>query len=345
MKAGKATRAGSLIPGVLTALLFSFNAAAQFGGGPPLPETVAPPQGFATSTEHYEFLYTLYDGGTTHTYESVPKWEGLWSAGGNNSGNNLFLESTDGSPVGPFGGGDNIVIKKGVLTPEYEAAFEYRRDLGVDYDRLTSCEPAGMPRWLLEPYVREFVNTPSQLYWTNDLGNDTRRIYINQEHKNIDGTHYAAGDSIGFWVNGMLIVHTVDIYPGDYFRGTPPTSNQFETVEVWRLEHLANGAYRLVNNVTFYDDLSLVEPVTVVYTFNPRPDMEAAGLRIRHWECASNDNTYLTFDEDGRPSTQYRLPGEDGFVDPRGNDRMRNPDLPPDLIGQSKNPIFNDAVQ
>ena len=55
MKAGKATRAGSLIPGVLTALLFSFNAAAQFGGGPPLPETVAPPQGFATSTEHYEF--------------------------------------------------------------------------------------------------------------------------------------------------------------------------------------------------------------------------------------------------------------------------------------------------
>ena len=88
MKAGKATRAGSLIPGVLTALLFSFNAAAQFGGGPPLPETVAPPQGFATSTEHYEFLYTLYDGGTTHTYESVLKWEGLWSAGGNNSGNN-----------------------------------------------------------------------------------------------------------------------------------------------------------------------------------------------------------------------------------------------------------------
>jgi len=88
-----------------------------------------------------------------------------------------------------------------------------------------------------------------------------------------------------------------------------------------------------------------VNPVTVVYTFIPRPELEAAGFRMRYWECAQNDNTYLTFDEDGRPSTQYRLPGEDGYVDPRGVDRRRNPDLPPDLVGQSKNPIFNDAVQ
>jgi hypothetical protein len=330
---------------VLALFLVGWPVHAQFGSPVPLPETVQPPQRFSTSTEHYEYLYQYHKGGTGHNHESVPKWEGLWSAEQNNSGNKLFLESTDGSPVGPFGGGDNVVVIEGILTPDYEAAFRYRRDLGVDYDRLTSCEPAGMPRWLLEPYVREFVNSPTQSWWTNDLGNDTRRIYINQEHKNIDGTHYAAGDSVGFWVDDMLIVHTVDIYPGDYFRGTPPTSNQFESVEVWRMETLNNGTKRLVNNVTFYDELSLINPVTVVYTFRSRHDLEAAGFRMRHWECASNDNTYLTFDEEGRPSTQYRLPGEEGFVDPRGNDRLRNPDLPPDLVGQSKNPIFNDAVQ
>lgn len=331
----------------LSLVLTSPPLMAQIPGyaGPPLPETVQPPKPFASSTEHYQFLYQLYNGGTSHTYESVPKWEGLWAATQNNSGNLLFLETTDGTPVNPIFTQDNVKIKEGVLTPAYEAAFEYRRNLGVDYDRLTSCEPAGMPRWLLEPYIREFVNTPSQSYWTNDLANDTRRIYINQEHKNIDGTHYAAGDSIGFWLDEMLIVHTVDIYPGDYFRGTPPTSNQFETVEIWRMENLANGAYRLVNNVTFYDDLSLVKPITVVYTFEPRPDLEAVGLRLRYWECAQNNNTYLTFDEDGVPSTQYRLPGEEGFVDPRGLNRNRNPDLPPDLVGQTKSPIFDDAVQ
>lgn len=300
-----------------------------------------PPKKFATSTEHYAYLYDYYKGGTTHTYESVPKWEGLWSAEGNNSGNQLFLESADGSPIGFFGGGATATMKKNVLTPEYEAAFQYRRDLGVDYDRLTSCEPAGMPRWLLEPYVREFINTPTQSWWNNDLGNDMRRIYINQEHKNIDGTHFAAGDSIGFWVDDMLIVHTVDIFPGDYFRGTPPTSNQFETVEIWSMETKEDGTQRLIDNVTFYDQLSLVNPITVVYVFSPRTDYEEMGFRMRYWECAQNNNTYLTFDEDGKPTTQYHLPGEPGFVDPCGTNRLRNPDL----VGQEKSPIFNESVQ
>jgi hypothetical protein len=80
-----------------------------------------------------------------------------------------------------------------------------------------------------------------------------------------------------------------------------------------------------------------------VYTFRHRADIEALGYRIRHWECDSNDNTYLTFDENGVPSTQYRLPGEPGFIDPRGADRMRNPDLPRGLTGQEKNPIFDDG--
>ena len=54
---------------------------------------------------------------------------------------------------------------------------------------------------------REFVNTPSQSWWLNDLGNDTRRVYIGQEHKNMDGTHSPEGDSVGFWVDDMLIIH------------------------------------------------------------------------------------------------------------------------------------------
>jgi hypothetical protein len=188
----------------------------------------------------------------------------------------------------------------------------------------------------------------------NDLGNDTRRIFINQEHQNIDGTHYAAGDSIGFWavdeeLGDVLVVHSVDVYPGDYFRGTPPTSNQFETVEIW-YEYTPEGADEVARdniavNVTFYDELSLVRPVTVTYTYRHRADLEQAGYRIRHWECESNSNTYLTFDENGVPSTQYRLPGEEGFIDPRGADRMRNPDLPPGLTGQEKNPIFDDGFE
>jgi hypothetical protein len=300
------------------------------GRGNFIPEPVPPAQQFKTSTEHYAFLMRLHKGGTRHTYETVPKWEGLWSAAGNTSAS-LFLKGTE--------------IIPGVLTPAYEAAFKMRRSLGADYDRLTRCEPAGYPRWLLEPYVREFVNTPTQSWWANDLGNDTRRVYINQEHKNIDGTHSPEGDSVGFWVNDMLIVHTIHIYPNDYFRNQPPTSNQFESVEVWRMISMANGEPRLSVNVTFYDPISLARPVTAVYTFRRNTELEEAGYRMRHWECESNQNSYLVIDKDGKPSTQFRLPGDPGFLDVRGVDPNRNPDLPKDLPGQAKNPIFEEALK
>ena len=306
-------------------------ALAQGRGGAPIPAAVPPPQHFSTSTEHYEYLERLYNGGTVHTIDTVPQWSGLWSAGGNNGQGQLFLDQGE--------------VREDVLTPAYEEAFRMRRELGSPYDRLTTCEPAGMPRWLVEPYVREFVNTPTQSWWLNDLANDTRRIYINQDHQNVDGSHSAVGDSVGFWVDDMLVVHTVDVYPNDYFRGLPPTSNQFESVEVLRMETMANGDVRIVSNVTFYDSLALLRPLTATYTYRPRKDLEVAGLRIRHWECNSNQNTFLVFDDDGNPATQFRLPGEEGFDDVRGFDPNRNPDLPPDLSGQSKNPIFDDAVQ
>jgi hypothetical protein len=334
------------------------------GRGNFVPEPVPPPQNFATSKEHYDFLYRLHKGGTRHTYESIPKWEGLWSAAGNTQ-SALFVKPggvgrgagagapppAAAPPAGaPAAGGAGVPVAVGeiipdVLTPAYEAAFKKRRALGAEYDRLTTCEPAGYPRWLLEPYVREFVNTPSQSWWLNDLGNDTRRIYIDQEHKNIDGTHSPEGDSVGFWVDDMLIVHTIHIYPGDYFRGQPPTSNQFESVEVWRMIPLANGERRISVNVTFYDKLSLQRPVTATYTFRRNTELEAAGYRLRHWECESNENSFLVTDDKGNPATQFRLPGEPGFDDVRGVDPRRNPDLPPDLPGQEKNPIFNDAVK
>jgi hypothetical protein len=316
-------------------------AAAPFGpgGGPrrgaPVPEPVPPAKNFATSTEHYQYLLNLHKGGTRHTYESVPKWEGLWSPAGDTS-SRLFRLG------GNMNTGGEIVT--GVLTPAYEAAFKQRRALGADYDRLTSCEPAGYPRWLLEPYVREFVNTPSQSWWVNDLGNDMRRVFINQEHKNTDGTHSPEGDSIGFWTADTLVVHTVDIYPNDYFRGLPPTSNQFESVEEWRLQPpSANGARQLVVNVTFYDKVSLLRPVTAVYTFRRNSALETSGYRMRHWECDSNSNTFLVTDDKGNPSTQFRLPGEVDFDDVRGVDPKRNPDLPRDLPGQEKNPTVDEA--
>jgi hypothetical protein len=63
------------------------------------PQVVTPPRAFATAEEHYNFLKRHNGGGTVHTYESVPKWEGLWEA----SWNSIALRGGV-SPffVGPF---------------------------------------------------------------------------------------------------------------------------------------------------------------------------------------------------------------------------------------------------
>lgn len=314
-------------------------AQAQQAPAPPPFQVIPPPQTFKTSTEHYEYLKRVHKGGTQHTWESVPKWEGIWQAGWNSialrGGVSPFFVGP--IPAGLTAGGE---VAKGVLSPAYEAAFIQRRE-GMKkfnqqpYDRLTTCEPAGMPRWLLEPYVREFVNTPSQSWWMNDLANDTRRIYINQDHKNIDNTHFPQGDSVGFWAGDHLIVHTIDVWPNDYFRGYPPTSNQFESVEIYHRETRPNGDDVIIVQTTFYDPIGLTKPLNGVYTFTRATTVEDAGFRMRWWECSANQNTSLT----AEGTTQITLPGEKGFNDIRGTDQARrSPDLPPNLPGQNRDP-------
>ncbi len=284
-----------------------------------------PPKKFATSAEHYAYLLEQAGGGTRHTMDTVPQWRGLWDRAGNNI-DEIFLNE-DGE------------VREGVLTPPYEKAFRARREeMRVtgqqQYDRLTHCEPPGYPRHLREPYFREFVNLPDQSWQLNDFMNETRRIYIGKEHVNNFGTHSWLGDTIGFWSGNRLITHTIELLPADYFRGEPLTSNAFQAVEIWEMKTLDDGTQRLEVQATFYDANALVEPINAVYGFVPAVELMAIDARIRYWECETSSNSYLTSDG----STQFFLPGEAGFKDPRGTS------LFPDLPGQSRDPIYNTSL-
>lgn len=286
-------------------------------------EVVPPPMQFESSEAHYRYLLEQANNGTRHTIESVPQWLGLWEVARSDSINDTFLDA-DGN------------IRDGVLTQPYEEHFRERRrqieETGQQfYDRLTHCEPAGYPRNLTEPYIREFVNMPHQTWNMNDLANEIRRVYINDEHINLSGGHTWLGDTIGFWDGDRLITHTVDVMPVDYFRGYPITSNQFEGVEIWELKTFEDGQERLEVQATFYDFYALQKPVSIVYGYTPAIGHMDAKVRIRHFECETNANSYLA--EDG--TTQFYLPGEDGYTDPRGST------LFPDVPGQSRDPVFN----
>lgn len=295
-----------------------------------MPELEPPPQNFATAEEHYAYLYDQADGGTQHTMETIPVWDGLWGSGNNTMPEIFLVDGNLGIAMSP--GGE---VRENVLTPPYEAQFQARRaemvELGRQrFDRLTRCEYPGVPRWIWEPYIKEFVNLPYQSWMMNDFMNETRRIYIGSEHVNIDGQHSATGDSIGFWDEDKLVIWTKWVNPADYLRGMPLTSNQFEIVETWEERTFDDGSKQLVTQVTFYDPLALVRPQSAVYTHHGRPDLEEFGVRIRNWECATSSNSYM--DEDG--NTQFYLPGDPEYKDPRGFTDF------PDLPGQSLNPIF-----
>ena len=237
------------------------------------PEVESPPRNFATAEEHYNFLLDEADGGTQHTMATIPVWDGLWSAG-YNSMPSLFLDGGSMAVAMSPGG----AVKEGVLTPAYEAQFRARRaeieEYGEQlYDRLTTCQYPGTARWLWEPYVKEFANTPTQTWMLNDLMNETRRVYINAEHVNIDGKHSATGDSIGFWDNDKLIIWTKWINPADYLRGMPLTSNQLEMVETWQVQLNAEGVRQLITQVTFYDPVGLQSPQSAVYVHTSSPEL------------------------------------------------------------------------
>ena len=144
----------------------------------PTPQVELPPKPFKTAEEHYKYLLEKAHGGTKHTMSTIPVWGGLW-ASGNNTMPAIFL--VNGSLSNAWKPGAKI--KEGVLTPPYEKQYRERRaeveKFGEQlYDRLTNCEYPGVPRWLWEPYIKEFVNMPDQSWLMNDMMNETRRIYI-----------------------------------------------------------------------------------------------------------------------------------------------------------------------
>jgi hypothetical protein len=178
-------------------------------------------------------------------------------------------------------------VLDGAYDKAYRERWRQQTELGeVQYDRLTSCEPPGYPRWLLEPYSHEFINLAGESWFINDYGPGIRRVYIGQEHKNVFGTHSWYGDTIGFWDGNKLVTNTKYLLPGDFTRWSPMTSNQFESVESWQLKTYPGGIERLEVQVTFYDKNLLVKPVERRVRVPPRqgprggrPPRPALGMR------------------------------------------------------------------
>lgn len=206
----------------------------------------------------------------------VPSWPGLYTRAG-------FILNFD-SDQAP------TARASAKLTPEFEKRFNEKLALlakGVEYDPLSSCAPPQHPRWLTEPYLREFVVTKDQTWLINEMQNDIRRIYTDGRGHPPAADQYPLhnGDSIGFWDGRKLIIHTDELMAGEYQRTQPHSSERAETVEVW--QQVAGGAIQV--DVWVYDPPALLEPWYVRQRYEKVDEMDKQ-LRIRYWYCQENKN-------------------------------------------------------
>ena len=231
------------------------------------------------------------------TYAGMPDWSGVWTRDG-----------SAGLKFDPAQSGDGFVHPLGPttakLTPRYQAAFEEKlRQVaaGNEWDQLSDCLPAGYPRWLTEPFLREFIVTPSETWLLTEQLSEARRIYTDGRGHVPESEAQALwdGDSIGFWDHQTLVVHTIRVTHGQYQRSQPDYSYQTSTVE--RIRMLDHDT--IEDAVTVWDPKGLREPWRVIQRYKR---VTSPGARIDMWSCDANNNVVRT----PSGSSQFILRGE-----------------------------------
>lgn len=245
----------------------------------------------ATAWDLYQALKEEADGGHQLAWDKMPDWSGIYSR-----------------PMihGIFFDPDQLPgeLPSAKLTPVFHqkllAKIERTR-MGKQYDVISDCRPPGHPRWLTEPFLREFIITPGQTWLINEMVNDVRRVYTDGRAHTAEEDKYPLynGDSIGFWDGDKLVIHTNQLMEGQYNRMQPDYTDQVETVEIWH--KAANRT--LVADVWVYDPPSLLEPWYVRHTY-AKLSNDDTQLRIRYWHCGENQNNKVIETDEG--ATQFQ---------------------------------------
>jgi hypothetical protein len=239
----------------------------------------------ATAWELYEALRRDAGNLGQPDWDDLPDWSGVYSRA---RGGITY------DPDQPPGG-----LPTATLTPEFHERMLKRiemRKQGIEWDPISTCAPPGHPRWLTEPFLREFVVTPGQTWLINEMVNDIRRIYTDGRDHVPEEDRYPLynGDSIGFWDGDRLVIHTNQLREGIYQRGNPDYTDQVETVEIW--QKIDDTTIEV--DVWVYDPPALVEPWYTKQAYAKLSDPDRS-LRVRYWHCGENENNAVTQTQDG----------------------------------------------
>jgi hypothetical protein len=244
-----------------------------------------------TAWELYQSMREKTKDGQSLASSNLPDWSGVYTRA-----------PVPGFSFDPDQPPDGLPTAK--LTPEFHAKMLKRIEeakRGIEWDPISTCSPPGHPRWLTEPFLREFIVTPKQTWLVNEMVNDIRRIYTDGRDHLPEADRYPLydGDSIGFWDRQKLVIHTNQLKAGIYQRSQPDYTDQVETVEIW--QKVDDKTLRA--DVWVYDPPALQEPWFTTQSYVMLDDREKS-LRIRYWNCGENENNAVYQTKEG--ATQFR---------------------------------------
>jgi hypothetical protein len=242
-----------------------------------------------TAEALYNALKSQAGGGQRLRMTALPDWTGIYTRA--RGGITYDPDQKPGEPP------------TARLTPEFQQKLRTRiedANRGIEWDPISTCSPPGHPRWLTEPFLKEFIVTPDQTWLINEMVNDIRRIYTDGRGHVPAEDRYPLynGDSIGFWDGDRLIIHTNQLTSGIYQRRNPDYTDQVETVEIWRKSSPA----LLEVDVWVYDPPALIEPWYTRQSYAKIDDQNKT-LRIRYWHCGENQNNAVFQTQEG--TTQF----------------------------------------
>jgi hypothetical protein len=281
--------------GLLTACVSASEQPAQTTGDPGAQPTkeqlVELGRQHKSASDLYQALREQAKGGQRLSPASLPDWTGVYTR-----------KVVPGFPFDLDQSPGSLPTAK--LTPEFHAKMLKRVEdarKGIEWDPISTCAPPGHPRWLTEPFLKEFIVTPDQSWLINEMVNDIRRVYTDGRDHVPEADRYPLynGDSIGFWDGQKLVIHTNQLQAGIYQRSQPDYTDQVETVEIW---HKLDDK-TLVADVWVYDPPALTEAWYTRQSYTKLDDPDK-NLRIRYWHCGENENNAVVQTKEG--ATEFR---------------------------------------
>ena len=155
-------------------------------------EGVALARQHKTAAELYQALRDQAKGGRPLEWTSLPDWRGVYTR--------APVAGFAFDPESPARRSADGQADTGVSSEACCKRIEGVKK-GIEWDPISTCAPPGHPRWLTEPFLREFIVTPDQTWLINEMVNDIRRIYTDGRDHVPAADRYPLynGDSIGFW--------------------------------------------------------------------------------------------------------------------------------------------------